>query len=94
MKQSYDAISAANLKQNNVKIDKEGEGTERIKVGGKEYETKWTKLKTTSGAGGVTVISEFKMWFSKQVPLSGLVKMETTTSGLAMTLELTGSGSK
>jgi hypothetical protein len=40
------------------------------------------------------VVSDYKMWFSKDVPLSGLVRMETTTSMLTMKLELIGSGRK
>jgi hypothetical protein len=90
----YDAISAANLKSNNTKIDKVGEGTEKLKVGGKEFATKWTKLKSTTEVQGVTVVNEFKMWFSKDVPLGGLVRMDTGASGVNTKLELVGSGSK
>ena len=90
----YDAISAANLKSNNTKIDKVGEGTEKLKVGGKEFETKWKRLKSTTDVQGTTVVNEFKMWFSKDAPLGGLVRMDTTASGVNTKLELVGSGSK
>lgn len=91
---SYDPIVAANLKQNNVKIEKEGEGTEKIKAGGKEYDTKWTKCKATATANNMTITTDYKMWFSKDVPLSGLVRMETTMSTMTTTLELVATGSK
>jgi hypothetical protein len=90
----YDAISAANLKSNNTKIEKVGEGKEKLKVGGKEYDTKWTQLKSTTTVQGVTVVNEFKMWYSKDVPLSGLVRMDTTAGGMTQKLELVGFGSK
>ena len=90
----YDAVSAANLKRTGTKTEKTGEGTEKIKIAGKEYDTKWKKLKSTTTTNGVTVVSEFKMWFAKDVPLSGLVKMETATAGTSTNMELTGSGRK
>jgi hypothetical protein len=91
---SYDPVVAANLKAKNATLEKEGEGNEKIKVGNKEYETKWTKLKSTTTFNNVTVVSDYKMWFSKDVPLSGMVKMETTVSNIATKVELVGFGSK
>jgi hypothetical protein len=91
---SYDPIIAANLKRTGTKIEKVGEGTETIKVGGKRFKTKWTKLKSTTVVNDVTVVSEFHSWYSKDVPLSGLVRMDTTTGMMTMRLELIGSGRK
>lgn len=91
---SYDAVSAANLKANNTKIETVGEGTEKLKVGDKDYDTKWTKLKSTTTVSNFTIVSEYQMWFAKEVPLSGLVKMDTTTSTITTKLELIGSGHK
>jgi len=52
------------------------QGEEKLKIAGKEYKTKWTKVKTSQG--GVEV--ESKTWTSDEVP--GLtVKMEMKTSG-------------
>jgi hypothetical protein len=34
------------------------------------------------------------MWFAANVPLSGLVRMDTTSPGFTSKLELIGSGSK
>jgi hypothetical protein len=90
----YDAISAANLQQNNTKSEKIGEGTEKIKVGGKEVETKWTKMKYTTTVNGMMIVSEYQMWLSKEVPVTGMVKMETSTLGTATKVELVASGSK
>jgi hypothetical protein len=96
----YDPLAAANLQQNNVKVETLGEGKEKIKLGDKEFDTRWTKMKTTSKVNNMTVQAEFKMWFSDDVPLSGLVKMEETnvfkigekTSTVTNSLELIGSG--
>ena len=90
----YDAISAANLKANNVKIEKLDQGMEKLKVAGKEYDTKWNKLRATATVNEMTIVTEYKMWFSKDVPLSGLVRMDTTASDMTTKLELIGSGSK
>jgi hypothetical protein len=91
---SYDPIVAANLKGSGVKIDKVGEGKEKLKVGDKEFDTKWTKLKATTTVNNVTVVNDYQMWFAANVPLSGLVRMDTTSPGFTSKLELIGSGSK
>jgi hypothetical protein len=91
----YDpAVGAANLKATGTKIEKTGEGKEKLKVGEKEFDTKWTKLKATTTVDKVTMVSEYQMWFAANVPLSGLVRMDTTVQGLKAKLELIGSGSK
>ena len=91
---SYDPIIAANLARTGTKIEKDGEGAEKIKVGDKEFDTKWTKTKSTTTVNGITIVSEHKMWFSKDVPLSGLVRMDTATGMTTTTMQLIGSGSK
>jgi hypothetical protein len=91
---SYDPVVAANLKAKGTKIVTEGEGKEKLRVGDKHYETKWTKMKATTTFNNVKVESSYKMWFSKDVPLSGLVKMETTTSNIATKVEIAGFGKK
>jgi hypothetical protein len=90
----YDAISAANLKANNVKIEKLGEGKEKLKAAGKEYDTKWTQLRATATVNEMKIVMDYKMWFSSDVPLSGLVRMDTTTPTMTMRLEIIGSGRK
>jgi hypothetical protein len=91
---AYDAISAANLKAKNVKIEKLDEGKEKLKTAGKEYDTKWTRLRATTMVNEMKMVVDYKMWFSDDVPLSGLVRMDTTAPGMTTKLELIGSGSK
>jgi hypothetical protein len=90
----YDPIVAANLKRTGTKIEKDGEGREKIKVGEKEFDTKWSKLKCSTTQNGVTIASDFKFWHCKDVPLGGLVRMETSTGMFTTTLELIASGGK
>jgi len=52
------------------------EGTEKIKIAGKEVKTQWYRFKTE--ANGFT--TESKMWKSDEVP-GLLVKLEATTTG-------------
>jgi len=91
---SYDAVSAANLKANNVKIEKLDEGKQTLKAAGKDYETKWTKFRATTTLNEQVIVTDYTMWFCKDVPLSGLVRMDTTASEITTRLELIGSGSK
>jgi hypothetical protein len=90
----YDQKAALNQQNNNVKIENVGEGKEKLKVGDKEYDTKWTKLKSTTTVNDFTVVTENKMWFCKDVPLSGLVRMDTTVGTTTSKLELIGTGHK
>jgi hypothetical protein len=91
---SYDPIVSANLQGSGVKFETEGSGNEKLKLGSKEYETHWTKLKATATLNNVMIVTEYKMWFCKDVPLSGLIRMDTTTSGVSTRLEMIGSGGK
>jgi hypothetical protein len=91
----YDPTSLINLpKSEGVKLEKTGTGTEKVSVGGKEYETTWTTVKLTAKGKDTTLESETKVWISKEVPLFGMVKVEMTSAIINMTLELTGTGSK
>jgi hypothetical protein len=87
---NYDELSAINLQNKNVKIEKLDEGKEKLKIGDKEYDTKWTRTKATATFNGITSVSEYKMWFSKEVPLGGMVRMDTTVGTIVTKLELTG----
>lgn len=59
------------------------EGTEDLKIAGKEIKTKWFKFK--SEVGGLK--SEGQVWHSDKVP-GGVVKMESTTGGGTVKMEL------
>jgi hypothetical protein len=87
----YDAANTAGLPAGAAtKIEKDGAGKEKIKVGGKEYDCEWTKFKA-SGVMGQD--AELKVWTNKDAPLSGVVKMEMKSKQVDFTMELTGSGS-
>jgi len=90
----YDQTASANLpKGTDVKIEK-GQTTEKIKAGGKEYECTWMKAKSTFKSGELTTESDMKIWISKDVPLSGMVKMEVKSQFANLTLELSSAGRK
>jgi hypothetical protein len=91
----YDPSSAANLpKGTEATVEKDGEGKEKIKVGGKEYDCTWQKMKVKTKVGGMDFDSDIKVWTSKDVPLGGMVKMEMKSKLADMTMELTGTGAK
>lgn len=76
-----------------------GEGNETITVEGKSYNCRWAKVKVVATTPAA-VESTSKVWSSKDVPVSGLVKMESqsvmtvggNTMNTSMTMQLTGSG--
>jgi len=78
-----------------------GEGDETITVDGKAYKCHWTKVKVVA-TKPATMESTVKSWSSKDVPLSGMVQMESETvmtmNGKTMntktTMKLAGSGKK
>ena len=53
-----------------------GEGKEKIKAAGKEYDCTWIAGKVVTEQMGIKVEGDVKVWFSKQAPLSGMVRME------------------
>ena len=82
-----------------VKVEKLKEGKEKVKVGGKEYDSTWTTYKLTGKAGDSAFNAEVKAWMSQEVPM-GMIKMEMTAEvarkkiELTMELEQTGNGKK
>ena len=73
----YDPLSAQALPGAAVRLEKVKEGAEKVKAGGREYDTRWTTYKVTGQLNGLDVTGEVKVWLSKDVPLA-LVKMHTT----------------
>ena len=95
----YDPTNLGQIpKGADVKVEKDGEGKEKLKVGNKDYETNWMKLKVTTKANGIDVKADMKIWMSKDVPLSGMVKMDMNSKVMdmefKMVMELTATGGK
>ena len=94
----YDPTKAANLPAGtDAKVEKVKEGKEKIKVGGKEYETTWTTYTVKAKVGDKDVDADVKSWMAKDVP-TGMVKMTMSADiggqKMEMTMELKESGNK
>jgi len=87
-----DFAATINQGKKGGKFEQTGEGTAKIKVGGKEYDSTWITGKALGEAKGVKIDSEVKVWFSKEVPLNGMLKMETKAAIANVVLELTEYG--
>ncbi|MBO0698143.1 MAG: hypothetical protein J2P46_07100 [Zavarzinella sp.] len=80
-----------------AQIEKVKDGTEKVKVGGKEYDTKWETYKMKLNAGGMAFEADMKVWQAKDLAIP-MVKMEMTAEvmnqkmEMLMELETTGSG--
>ncbi len=79
-----------------LKLEKGKSGKEKVKVGGKEYETNWEtvtgKTKLPDPIGEIEM--NIKTWTSKDVGLGGMVKMEMKSNLMDMVMELKETGSK
>ena len=69
-----------------VKLEKVKEGAEKVKAGGREYDTRWTTYKVTGQLNGLDVTGEVKVWLSKDIPLA-LVKLHATAEVAGKKLE-------
>jgi hypothetical protein len=78
--------------QPKVESKKVEEADDTITVDGKKYECKRIKLKNTIDFAGKTIESVSTVWVSRDVPLSGMVKMESEVMGVKTVMELSGSG--
>jgi hypothetical protein len=80
-----------------AKVEKGKDGMEKIKVGGKEYDTTWTSYKVKAEVMGQKFDADVKVWTAKDVPM-GTVKMEMIMDILDMkaevTMELTETGNR
>ena len=96
LNESYDPYKQGYV---DAKVTILGEGDETITVDGKSYKCHWAKVKVVA-TKPMAIESTMKSWSSKDVPLAGMVKMESesvmTMNGTAMnskmTMKLTGSG--
>jgi hypothetical protein len=94
----YDPLTSFTPKDAELKVEKVADGKEKIKVGGKEYDCTWMKVKFKGKAGGQVLEGDAKVWTSDSVPLGGTVKMEMTQKvmglEIAMMIELLETGGK
>jgi hypothetical protein len=94
----YDPLTSVVPKDAEIKVEKVADGKEKIKVGGKDYDCTWMKLKFSGKASGQPFEGEAKVWTAKDVPLGGTVKMEATQKAMGleikMAMELLGTGGK
>jgi hypothetical protein len=74
-----------------AKVTVLGEGNETLSVGGKSYACHWTKVKVVATKPQAAE-NTAKVWTCKDVPVNGLVRMEsegtTTMEGQAMTTKM------
>jgi hypothetical protein len=95
----YDPTKAnGNLPQGaEVKVEKLKDGTEKLKVAGKDYDTKWETYKMNVKAQGMEFATEMKVWQSKELSIP-MLKMEMTAEvagqKMEIFMELTETGSK
>ena len=52
----------------NFKWEKQKDGKEKLKIGGKEYDCTWTTYKVVNPNPAVMLEGEVKVWLSKDVP--------------------------
>jgi hypothetical protein len=80
-----------------AQVEKLKEGTEKVKVAGKEYDTKWETYKVKMKAGGTDVEADMKVWQAKELTIP-VVKMEVSTEfngqKMEMQMEMTEVGTK
>jgi hypothetical protein len=84
------AVEAANRKKFNI-VDT-GKGQEILKINGKDYKCDWKSMTTTVTQNGMEIVTESKLWMSKDAPVFGMVKTETKTFGQTTVVELAEAG--
>ena len=71
-------------------------GAETLKLNNKQYTTKWSEAVMTGEVMGKTVITKLKVWQSKEVPLSGMVRMDLKMDNMGalseINMDLVGTG--
>jgi hypothetical protein len=83
----YDPTKTAVPPGTEAKVEKQKDGKEKIKAGGKEYECKWESFNVKGKANGIEMNADVKVWQSKDLPLQ-MVKMEMTAEFAGMKMEM------
>jgi len=84
---AYDGMNSANLPPG-TKIEKLGEGAEKVKVGDKEVDAKWTEFKAVIVNQGQEIPSQMKIWISKDIPAVAMAKMHIVTEAMGQKVEM------
>ncbi len=90
----YDPINSLTQASKNAKAEKLEDGDETLEVDNKSLKCQWVKMKITVDVSGQKFESISKIWTSKDIPVGGLVKMETEVAGQKVVMILTGFGKK
>lgn len=80
--------------KNSAEVKKLDSGKETLTINGKEYACEWIKTKSTTKVQDKEFTAEAKIWTSKDIPLNGVVKVETISDFGNSTMELVEFGSK
>lgn len=75
-----------------VKTETVGKGKETIKVGGKSHACEWTKTKFTTKIENKENVSISTVWICKDLPMGGIVKMESKSDDADTVMEMVGYG--
>ena len=75
-----------------AKVEKLKSGKETLTIKGNKVNCEWIEVKTSANAGGNAFTTIAKIWTSREIPLYGLVKMESDVMGQKMTMELVDYG--
>ena len=70
-----------------AKLEKLKDGKEKIKVGGKEYDTTWTSYKVKIKVMDQEIAGDMKAWMTKDMP--GMVKMTMNADFMGQKIEMT-----
>src|SRR5439155_16544180 len=94
----FDPTKAGNIPPGaQVNVEKLKDGKEKMKVGTKEYDTKWETFKIKMKANGMDIDADMKVWQTADLTIP-MVKMEMTMelSGqkMEMQMEMTETGNK
>ena len=76
------------------RIVETGKGQETLRIGGKDYKCDWRSMTTTVTQNGMDIVTEAKVWISKDAPVYGMVKTENKTFGMLTVTELIEAGKK
>ncbi len=89
----YEPLASVAQADPTRKFEKTGAGKEKLKVGDKSYDCDWVAGTQLEKDGKHK--SDVKIWFSRSVPLTGRLRVESkTTFGEVTTMEVTGWGSE